>query len=159
METLEGYLNEYGRPVALVSDRRSLFRVNYPEREGALTPFTRALKTFDIEAIHATTPQAKGRVERANQTLQDRLVKELRLQGISDQQTANAFVPGFMEEYNRRFAVESQSSLDAHRAVHHSEAERALIGSLHHTYMDTSSDATPFSHFGRSDNKSSAVDY
>ena len=107
-ETLAGYLDQHGRPVALVSDRHSLFRVNDPEREGELTPFTRALKTLDIEAIHATTPQAKGRVERANQTLQDRLVKELRLAGLSDRETANAFVPGFMEAYNRHFAVEPQ---------------------------------------------------
>ena len=131
-ETLGQYLNEYGRPVALVSDRHSIFRVNCPEREGELTPFTRALKTFDIEAIHASSPQAKGRVERANQTLQDRLVKELRLQSISDRETANAFVPTFMDAYNARFAVEPQHPLDAHRPVHHSEAERSLIGSLPH---------------------------
>ena len=133
METLAGYLEQHGRPVALVSDRHSLFRVNDPEREGELTQFTRAIKTLDIEAIHANSPQAKGRVERANQTLQDRLVKELRLQGISDRETANAFVPTFMDAYNARFAVEPQHPVDTHRPVHHSEAERALIGSLHHS--------------------------
>ncbi len=133
METLGQYLTTHGRPVALYSDRHSIFRVNYPEREGELTQFTRALKTFDIEAIHAHSPQAKGRVERANQTLQDRLVKELRLQGISDTQTANAFLPTFMEAYNARFAVEPQSPVDAHRPVHHSDAQRSLILSLHHT--------------------------
>ena len=133
METLAGYLDRYGRPVALYSDRHSIFRVNYPEREGERTQFTRALKTLDIEPIHAHSPQAKGRVERANQTLQDRLVKELRLQSISDRETANAFVPTFMEAYNARFAVEPQHPLDAHRPVHHSDTEQSLILSLHHT--------------------------
>ena len=132
METLGQYLNEYGRPVALVSDKHSLFRVNDPEREGELTPFTRALKTLDIEAIHANSPQAKGTVERANQTRQDRLVKELRLQSISDREAANAFVPTFMVDYNQRFAIEPQHPVDAHRPVHHSDAQRALIGSLPH---------------------------
>jgi len=82
METLRGYLNDHGVPLALYSDRHSIFRVNNPEREGELTQFTRAIKTLGIEPIHANSPQAKGRVERANQTLQDRLVKEMRLQGI-----------------------------------------------------------------------------
>lgn len=84
METLRDYLDKYGRPLALYSDRHSIFRVNNPEREGELTQFTRAIKTLGIEPIHANSPQAKGRVERANQTLQDRLVKELRLRNISD---------------------------------------------------------------------------
>lgn len=73
METLRDYLDKYGRPLALYSDRHSIFRVNNPEREGELTQFTRAIKTLGIEPIHANSPQAKGRVERANQTLQDRL--------------------------------------------------------------------------------------
>lgn len=89
METLRGYLNDHGVPLALYSDRHSIFRVNNPEREGELTQFTRAIKTLGIEPIHANSPQAKGRVERANQTLQDRLVKEMRLQNISDIETAN----------------------------------------------------------------------
>ncbi len=89
METLRDYLDKYGRPLALYSDRHSIFRVNNPEREGELTQFTRAIKTLGIEPIHANSPQAKGRVERANQTLQDRLVKELRLRNISDIETAN----------------------------------------------------------------------
>ncbi len=133
LETLAQYLQQHGRPVALYSDRHSIFRVNHPQREGELTQFTRAVKTLDIEAIHANSPQAKGRVERANQTLQDRLVKEMRLQGISDRDTANTFVPAFMEEYNRRFAVDPQHPLDAHRPVLHTPSELALILSLHHT--------------------------
>lgn len=133
METLAGYLQRHGRPVALYSDKHSIFRVNHPEREGELTQFTRALKTLDIEPIHANTPQAKGRVERANQTLQDRLVKELRLTGISDIEAANAFLPGFIADYNARFAVPAQNPTDAHRQVLHSQEELNLILCLHHT--------------------------
>ncbi|MCS2609238.1 hypothetical protein LLY24_07900 [Halomonas sp. wenzhen-202101] len=77
MQTLGHYLEAHGRPVAIYSDRHSIFRVNRRDGEGELTQFSRALATLDIAAIHANTPQAKGRVERANQTLQDRLVKEL----------------------------------------------------------------------------------
>lgn len=133
METLEGYLQQHGRPVALYSDKHSIFRVNHPEHEGELTQFTRALKTLDIEPIHANSPQAKGRVERANQTLQDRLVKELRLRGISDLDAANAFLPEFVQDYNARFAIEPQSPVDAHRPVLYSADELSLILCLHHT--------------------------
>ncbi len=131
METLRGYLTRHGRPVAIYSDKHSIFRVNHPDREGELTQFTRALKTLDIEPIHANTPQAKGRVERANQTLQDRLVKELRLAGISDIDAANAFLPGFLSDYNQRFAVPPQNPADAHRPVLHNPQELDLIFSLH----------------------------
>ena len=133
METLAGYLDRHGRPVAFYSDKHGIFRVNHPERDGELTQFSRALKTLDIEIIHANTPQAKGRVERANGTLQDRLVKELRLQGISDIAAANAFVPTFLADYNRRFAVAPQNPTDAHRPVLHSAEERTLILCHHHT--------------------------
>jgi hypothetical protein len=133
METLRAYLEQHGRPVAIYSDKHSIFRVNHPDREGELTQFTRALKTLDIKPIHANTPQAKGRVERANQTLQDRLVKELRLAGISDIEAANAFLPAFMQDYNRRFAKSPQNPADAHRPVLHSPEELDLILSLHAT--------------------------
>lgn len=133
MTVLREYLERHGRPVALYSDRHSIFRVNHPEHEGELTQFSRALKTLDIEPIHAHTPQAKGRVERANQTLQDRLVKELRLQGIDDMQAANAFLPTFMAAYNQRFAKAAQNGDDAHRPVLHDAAELALILCLQHT--------------------------
>ena len=131
METLRRYLTRHGRPVAIYSDKHSIFRVNHPDREGELTQFTRALRTLDIEPIHANTPQAKGRVERANQTLQDRLVKELRLAGISDIDAANAFLPGFLSDYNQRFAVPPQNPANAHRPVLHDTQELDLIFSLH----------------------------
>ena len=133
MEALGAYLGRYGRPVALYSDRHSIFRVNQGRREGKVTQFTRALKTLDIEPIHANSPQAKGRVERANQTLQDRLVKELRLQGIDGMEAGNAVLPAFMADFNRRFSVASKSPEDAHRPVLHDAGELDLILTRHAT--------------------------
>ena len=72
------------------------------------------MKELDIEMICANTPQAKGRVERANKTLQDRLTKELRLQNISTPEEANQWLPTFMEEYNRRFSTVPRSDIDSH---------------------------------------------
>lgn len=132
METLRIYLDRYGRPVALYSDKHSIFRVNLPDHEGKLTQFTRALKTVDIEPIHANTPQAKGRVERANSTLQDRLIKEMRLQGINDIDTANAFLDDFVVDYNRRFSVPARNDSNAHREVLHTAEELDLIFTLQH---------------------------
>jgi hypothetical protein len=79
------------------------------------------MQALDIQIICANSPQAKGRIERANQTLQDRLVKELRLQGISDIDRANAYLPEFREDFNRRFAVAPRSHHDAHRPLLKSE--------------------------------------
>ena len=132
METLAQQLDQHGRPVAIYSDKHSIFRVNYPDKEGELTQFTRALKTLDIEPIHANTPQAKGRVERANKTLQDRLVKEMRLRSIGSIEQANAFLPRFIDDYNRRFAVTAHHPDNAHREVLHSAEALTLILCLHH---------------------------
>ena len=109
-----------------------MFRVNKKGQEDELTQFSRSLKTLDIEPIHAHSPQAKGRVERANQTLQDRLVKEMRLRGISDMAAGNAYLPEFMADFNRRFAVAPRNSVDAHREVLHDAAELDLILCEHH---------------------------
>ncbi len=132
METLAQQLDQHGRPVAIYSDKHSIFRVNHPDKEGELTQFTRALKTLDIEPIHANTPQAKGRVERANKTLQDRLVKEMRLRSIGSIEQANAFLPQFMDDYNRRFAVTAHHPDNAHREVLHSAEALTLILCLQH---------------------------
>ena len=85
--------------------------------EGEWTQFTRALKTLNIEPIHAHTPQAKGRVERAFQTLQTRLPRELRLRGLDGIKAANAFLPHYMADYNARFGQVPRSKQDAHREV------------------------------------------
>jgi hypothetical protein len=83
-----------------------------------LTQFGRAMQELDIQIICANSPQAKGRIERAYQTLQDRLVKELRLQGISDIASANAYLPTFRDNYNRRFAVSPPSLCPAQCSGH-----------------------------------------
>jgi hypothetical protein len=124
--------------LAFSSDRHGIFRVN---RKGALggdgmTQFGRALRALNIEILCATSPEAingravdpdpqrrrssdrrGGRVERAHQTLQDRLVKELRLAGISDPEAGNAFLPGFMARYNAKFAKPAAHKADAHRSL------------------------------------------
>ena len=130
--TLRSYLTAHGRPVAFYSDRYGVFRVNAKGREDELTQFTRVLKTLDIEPIHAGSPQAKGRVERANRTLQDRLVKEMRLRGIGGLEAGNAYLGEFMADFNRRFAVSPRNPVDAHRKVLHDAAELDLILCEHH---------------------------
>jgi transposase len=123
-EASRHYFERYGKPVAFYSDKHGIFRVNQPRALGTtngLTQFGRAMQALDIQIICANSPQAKGRIERANQTLQDRLVKELRLQGISDIDRANAYLPEFREDFNRRFAVAPRSHHDAHRPLLKSE--------------------------------------
>jgi transposase len=119
-EATRHYLERYGKPLAFYNDKHGIFRVNQARPLGlssGLTQFGRAMQELGIQILCASTPQAKGRIERANQTLQDRLVKELRLQGISDMEAANAFLPEFREDYNRRFAVVPRSSHNAHRPM------------------------------------------
>jgi len=118
-EAADGYFRQHGKPVAFYSDKHSIFRVNQPSlgQSDALTQFGRAMQDLDIQIICANTPQAKGRVERVIQTLQDRLVKELRLRGISNMPDGNAYLPEFIADFNRRFAVEPRSSANAHRAL------------------------------------------
>jgi len=115
----EGYFRQYGKPVAFYSDKHGVFRVNTPSlgQSDALTQFGRAMRELDIQIICANTPQAKGRVERVNQTLQDRLVKEMRLRRISSMADGNAYLPEFIADFNQRFAVEPRSPVDAHRAL------------------------------------------
>jgi hypothetical protein len=118
-EATREYLSHYGKPLAFYSDKHSIFRVNRPAaiKGPGYTQFGRALYELNIDGICANTPAAKGRVERAHKTLQDRLVKELRLQGISSIETANAFMPSFIADYNARFAKEPRDPHDAHRAL------------------------------------------
>jgi transposase len=114
---VHSYIRLHGKPRAFYSDKFSVFRVNIPNALSGtgLTQFGRAMKELSIELICAHSPQAKGRVERANQTLQDRLVKELRLRSISTVEAANAYLPEFIEDFNSRFSVSPRSLEDAHR--------------------------------------------
>jgi transposase len=116
---LRQYLAAHSRPAGLYTDKHGIFRVNIPNAGSGdnLTQFGRAMQSLEIPILCANTPQAKGRVERVNQTLQDRLVKEMRLRRISDRQQGNAYLPEFMADFNARFAVQPRSSLDVHRPV------------------------------------------
>jgi transposase len=118
-EAVRSYLTAHGKPLAFYSDKFSVFRVNIPNALSGtgLTQFGRAMKELSIELICAHSPQAKGRVERANQTLQDRLVKELRLRSISSVAEANQYLPQFIKDYNARFALPARSVEDAHRKL------------------------------------------
>lgn len=118
-EALELYLKHHGAPIAFYSDKHSVFRVAKKDARGGqgMTQFGRALCELNIEILCANSSQAKGRVERMNRTLQDRLVKELRLAGIDNMEAGNAFLPGFMEDYNTRFAVAPARPDDLHRPM------------------------------------------
>jgi hypothetical protein len=113
------YLEAHGKPVAFYSDKHGVFRVNSTGavQGDGMTQFGRSLHALNIDILCANTPQAKGRVERANKTLQDRLVKELRLQGISTIAAGNQLLPGFLADYNDRFGKEPRNPKNLHRAL------------------------------------------
>ena len=117
-EALEDYLSEHGRPVAFYSDKHTVFRNARPNEHGnGMTQFGRALAELNIEILCANTSQAKGRVERANRTLQDRLVKELRLKNISDMDAGNAFLKEYKERFNQQFTKPAAKPDNLHRVV------------------------------------------
>lgn len=118
-EATRGYLEKHGKPLALYSDKASVFRVNHKNAVGGdgYTQFGRAMHELNIQTICANTSSAKGRVERAHLTLQDRLVKELRLRGISSMEEANEYADEFMADYNKRFAKAPRHDFDVHRPL------------------------------------------
>jgi len=118
-QAAEDYFRQYGKPVAFYSDKNSIFRVNVPSVGSgeALTQFGRAMLELEIEIICANTPQAKGRVERVIQTLQDRLPKEMRLRGIASLAEGNAYLPDFLHDFNQRFGEEPRSDVNLHRPL------------------------------------------
>jgi len=118
-EATRRYLNNHGKPVAFYSDKHSTFRTNKKGEMGGdgVTQFGRALTELNIDIICANSSQAKGRVERANRTLQDRLVKELRLRQVSTMEEANDYLPEFMEHYNQQFSKPPRNDRDLHRAL------------------------------------------
>jgi hypothetical protein len=124
------YLERYGKPIAFYCDKHGVFRVNKKDAVGGdgMTQFGRALHALNIDIICANSSQAKGRVERANGTLQDRLVKEMRLCGIDTIEAGNAFLPAFMEAYNSRFAKAPFDDRDLHRplAFGHDDLDEAF---------------------------------
>ena len=117
-EILREYINRHKRPLALYSDRHSVFKASKKEetkvKDIRYSQFERAMKELDIEMIHARSPQAKGRVERANGTLQDRLIKKMRRQGIKTMEEGNNYLEEYRKEHNRKFAKQAEISEDAH---------------------------------------------
>ena len=137
MQFSRTYLNKCGRPLSFYVDKDSIYitnrRPNLEEelqgRKYALTQFTRAMETdLGIKVINAGSPQAKGRVERLFGTLQDRLIKELRLAGISTLAAANRFLDRvYLEKHNNKFCVVPKNGVNAHRSVEKTKAELDAI--------------------------------
>jgi hypothetical protein len=119
-EATRRYIERHGKPRAFYADRAAVFRSPAANRH-APTQFQRALDELGIELICANSPQAKGRVERINRTLQDRLVKALRMNGIASIEAANAWCHQFVEDYNKRFARIPRSELDLHMPLRPSD--------------------------------------
>lgn len=135
MRTTREYLKRYGRVVAYYVDMDTIYKVNrQPTVDEQLrdvqpiTQFTRAMNQLGIEVISAATPQAKGRVERGFRTHQDRLVKEMRLRGISTIQQANRYLQDeYIPQHNSQFAVEPVNTTDAHRPLLRSHDLDAIL--------------------------------
>jgi len=124
MDSLEGYIRLYGVPRALYLDKLSTYKTTRPadldellRGEEAQTQFERAGKELGINIIHADSPQAKGRIEREFGTLQDRLVKELRLVGVCTKDEANRFLVSYWPKHNRRFSRPALRPDDLHRPL------------------------------------------
>jgi hypothetical protein len=124
MDSFRRYIDRYGLPQSLYLDKHSTYKTTrQPDTdellrdEHAQTQFERALSELGIKAIHAHSPQAKGRIERAFGTLQDRLVKEMRLEGVSTCEEANRFLDNYLRIHNRRFMKAPLRPQDLHRPV------------------------------------------
>jgi transposase-like protein len=121
MDSFKGYVSKHGLPISVYLDRHTTYKsskklTEWEEVEGieSLSQFERALKELGVEVIHALSPQAKGRVERLFGVLQDRLVKEMRLRGITTKEEANEFLEEYLLRYNERFGVCPANEADAH---------------------------------------------
>ena len=124
MNSFERYIRRYGLPVSLYLDKHSTYKTSREPSmdellrgEGAKTQFERACRELQIEVIHAHSPQAKGRIERTFGTLQDRLIKEMRLASISTEEEANEFLERYLPIYNKRFGKEPFREADLHRPL------------------------------------------
>ena len=124
MDSLKRYIRLYGIPISVYLDRYSAYKgqgkptiEKQLRGEINLSQFERGCKELSIEVIHAQSAPAKGRVERSFRTDQDRLVKELRLEGIKTLEEGNRFLPGYWAKHNHRFAVSAREAVDMHRPV------------------------------------------
>jgi hypothetical protein len=124
MDSFRRYIRKYGMPGKVYSDKHTTYKSPAkPSIEDdingtkPLSQFERALKDLGVDVIHAHSPQAKGRIERLFKTFQDRVVKEMRLKGISSIEEANKFLQEYLPEYNRRFAVKPKEEENFHREI------------------------------------------
>lgn len=124
----KGYVEEHGKPISIYLDKYSTYKINHPsavDNSELLTQFQRAMHSLDIRLIVAHSPQAKGRVERLFETLQDRLVKELRLHNISSIEEANVFLrKTFIPAFNQKFSVVPAKKGNLHRTLTKTETQR-----------------------------------
>lgn len=126
------YVEAYGRPRAIYLDKFSTYKVNHKnavDNKEFITQFERAMAELDIKVICANSPEAKGRVERLFGTLQDRMVKEMRLVDIKIREHANQFVrEKYLPDHNRRFSVPARNANDMHRPL--SSEMRSKLSSI-----------------------------
>lgn len=119
MKVTKTYLEKYGRPWKVYVDRGKVFKVNiHNPDDDRITQYRRSLDELDIKVIYARSPQAKGRIERLFGTLQNRLVKELRLAKINTIEEANQYIQNhYLSKHNQRFAVEPKNKQNVHRNI------------------------------------------
>ena len=124
MDSFKRYIKKYGLPLSVYLDRYKTYKSTAKPTledelndEEPLSDFERALRELGVEVVHANSPQAKGRIERLFGTLQDRLVKEMRLRGIRILEEANAFLEEYLPIYNRRFSVSAKERDNLHRPL------------------------------------------
>ena len=133
MDSFRRYIGKYGIPLSVYLDRHTTYKSTAKPTieeelagEEPMSQFERALKELGVKVIHAYSPQAKGRIERLFGTLQDRLVKEMRLRGIKTLQEANRFLTSYLPAYNRRFRVPAANEGDLHRSAKGTDLDRIL---------------------------------
>jgi hypothetical protein len=115
--TLEKHIKIYGIPLSIYADRCSVMVPRVPKSNKDSTQFKKALDELNCDLILALSPQAKGKVERANRTLQDRLIKNMRIKNISTIEEANFYIEKFRQEYNEKFSKKPSEHYDAHRSL------------------------------------------
>ena len=124
-DSLKGYIRKNGLPRSIYLDKHSTYKVNKVQRykewpfhdPEELTQFARGCQQLGVELIYANSPQAKGRIERLFETFQDRLVKELRLEGVKTGKEANQFLTQYLPKFNKRFSVTARQTGNLHRSV------------------------------------------
>lgn len=140
------YVKTNGKPLKIYLDRFSTYKINNRhlfDDPTVLTQFERAMKELIVDVIHANSPQGKGRIERLFKTLQDRLVKELRLAGINTIAEANKFLEKvFIPKFNAKFSVMPKKADDAHTALSATEILKLPNIFSIHTHRNVNNDFT-----------------